>query len=93
MKNDKNLANFDPNAQFSKICTVICPFCEKYITFDQKKYKEVIFDDTKSHAKYEEKQACGLENDTRNLANFHQSKVSKLVLSWDHFVQSRKCMS
>ena len=55
LKNDKNLANFDPNAQFSKICTVICPFCGKYITFDQKKYKEVIFDDTKSHAKYEEK--------------------------------------
>ena len=26
----------------------------------------------KSDAKFEEKQACGLENDTGNLANFHQ---------------------
>ena len=25
----------------------------------------------KSHAKFEEKLACGLENDSRNLANFH----------------------
>ena len=40
----------------------------------------------KSHAKFEEKLACGLENDTRNLANFHQN-------IWDYFVQSRKCMS
>ena len=27
----------------------------------------------KSHAKFEEKLTCGLENDMRNLANFHQS--------------------
>ena len=27
----------------------------------------------KGDAKFEEKQTCGLENDMRNLANFHQS--------------------
>ena len=27
----------------------------------------------KSHAKFEEKLTCGLENDMRNLANFHQN--------------------
>ena len=27
----------------------------------------------KSHAKFEEKLTCGLENDMRNLVNFHQS--------------------
>ena len=27
----------------------------------------------KSHAKFREKMACGLENDMKNLANFHQS--------------------
>ena len=27
----------------------------------------------KSHAKFEEKLACGLENDTKNSANFHQN--------------------
>ena len=35
-KNDKNLENFDPSTEVSKICIVICPFCGKYITFDQK---------------------------------------------------------
>ena len=50
----------------------------------------------KSDAKFEEKLTCGLENDMRNLANFHQAehwKVSKLGLSLDLFVQNRKCMS
>ena len=49
----------------------------------------------KSYAKFEEKLTCGLENDMRNLTNFHQNhlKKSKLVFSWDPFVQSRKCMS
>ena len=27
----------------------------------------------KGHAKFEEKLICGLENDMRNLVNFHQS--------------------
>ena len=27
----------------------------------------------KSHALFEEKMTCGLENDMRNLANFHQN--------------------
>ena len=44
-------------------------------------------------AKFEEKLTCGLENDMKmNLANFHQ-KFSKLRLSLDPFIQSRKCMS
>ena len=48
----------------------------------------------KSDAKFEEKLTCGLENNMKNLANFHQSTgVSKLRLSWDPFVQSRKCVS
>ena len=43
-KNDKNLVNFDPSTQFSKICTVICPF-------DQKKYRGIIFNDTEELCK------------------------------------------
>ena len=50
-KNDKNLVNFDPSTQFSKICSVICPFHAKYITFDQKKDKGVIFNDTEESGK------------------------------------------
>ena len=32
-------------------------------------------------AKFEEKLTCGLENDMRNLANFHQSKQNSQ--NWD----------
>ena len=48
-----------------------------------------------SHAKFEEKLTCGLENDMMNLANFDQNhlKLSKVVFSWDPYVQSRKCLS
>ena len=48
----------------------------------------------KSDAKFGEKLTCCLENDTRNLANLHQStQVSKLELWWDPSAQSRKCMA
>ena len=37
----------------------------------------------KSDAKFEEKLTCGLENDMRNLANFHQSvKIGTLMGSF-----------
>ena len=35
----------------------------------------------KSNAKFEEKLTCGLENDMRNLANFHQS--TRKYQNWD----------
>ena len=34
----------------------------------------------KSDAKFEEKLTCGLENDRRNLANFHRLKNSDFIL-------------
>ena len=46
--------------------------------------------------KCEEKLTWGLENNMRNLANFHQSTSngdSKLGLLWGTFIPSRKCMS
>ena len=36
-------------------------------------YRGVFFHGTKGDTKFEEKLTCGLENDMRNLANFHQS--------------------
>ena len=44
------------------------------------------------NAKLEEKLACGLENDMRNLAYFHQehTTISKLGLSFGPFLHSRK---
>ena len=50
-KNDKNLVNFDPSIQVSEICSVICPFCAKYVTFDQKKCRGVVFNDTEVSCK------------------------------------------
>ena len=50
----------------------------------------------KIDAKFEEKLTCGFENDMKNIyGKFSPQhlKVSKLGLSWDPFVQSRKCMS
>ena len=44
-KNDKNLMNFDPCAQVSKICTLIGSFCAKYVMFYLKEYKGIIFHD------------------------------------------------
>ena len=49
------------------------PFRAKYMTLDLKKCRGVIFHETKSHAKFEEKLTCGQENDMSNLANFHQN--------------------
>ena len=36
-----------------------------------------------SDAKFEEKLTCGLENDRRNLANFHQSNQKSQ--NWDFY--------
>ena len=55
-----------------KICTLIGPFCTKYIIFDPKKYRGVIYHDTQESSKFEEKLTCGFENDTKNSSNFHQ---------------------
>ena len=37
----------------------------------------------KSDAKFEEKVLCGLENDIKNLANFHQS--TQKSQNWDFY--------
>ena len=49
----------------------------------------------KSDAKFEEKLTCGLENDMRNLVNFHQSTWKCQNWGFDEILlsKSRKCMS
>ena len=42
-KNDNNLVNFDLSTRNLKISTLIGSYCAKYITFDLKKYRGVIF--------------------------------------------------
>ena len=94
----KNLMNFDPCAQVSKICTLIGSFCAKYVMFYLKRYKGVLFHDTEEPCKIWRKTCvvtCVLKNDTRNLSNFHQStqKFQKMLFLWGPFIQKRKCMS
>ena len=55
------------------MCTLIGPFCAKYTTFDLNKYNGAYFMTLTSHAKFGEKMTCGLEDDMRNLVNFHQN--------------------
>ena len=92
---DNNLVNFDLSTQVSNICTVICPFCAKYVTFDQKNYRGVIFDDTEDSCKIWRKTGLWFGKWHKAFGKFSAEhlKVSKLILSWDHFVQSRKWMS
>ena len=48
--------------------------------FELKKYRGVIFHDTKSDIKFEVKLTCAFKNDMRNLANFHRLKISDFIL-------------
>ena len=48
-------------------------YCAKYLKFDLKRYRGVIFHDTEDDAIFEEKLTRGLEKEMRNMANFHQS--------------------
>ena len=75
----QELGEFWPEQlEISKICTLIGSFCENYTTFDLKRTEELSCMILKSDAKFEEKLTCGLENDRRNLANFHHN-IWKLI--------------
>ena len=84
------------HSKVSNIYNLIGPFHKKYVMFDLKKYRWVIFHDTENDVKFEENLTCCLENNMRNLANFHQSTWSwnsKLGLLWGTFIPSRNCTS
>ena len=56
--------------------------CAKYLMFDLKNTEELSFMTLKGDAKFEEKLTCGLENDMRNTATFHQSNLKSY--NWDN---------
>ena len=61
------------HSKVSKIFTLMVSFWANYIFFEIKKSTEELpFITLKSDTKFEEKITCRLENDMRNLANFHQ---------------------
>ena len=47
--------------------------CKVINVLHKKNTEELSFMTLKSDANFEEKLTCGLENDMRNMANFHQS--------------------
>ena len=81
--------------EHSKICTLIVSYCAKYLTFDLRKYRGVIFHDNEEWCKTWRKTDLWFGKWYEEFGKFspEHSKVSKLGLWWGPFVQSRKCMS
>ena len=79
----------------SNISTLIGSFCAKYITFDLKKYRRVMKRSTEAWCNIWRKTVLRFEKYREEFGKYlpEHSKVSKLVVSWDPFIQSRKCVS
>ena len=79
----------------SKIYTSIGPFCAKYITFDLRKYKGVIFHDTEESSKiWKKKKRFMVWKMTWGIWQIFTRTLESVTIdiSWDPFVQSRKCI-
>ena len=94
-KNDKNLVNFDLSTKRSKKIALIGPFCAKYPTFDRKKYRRVTFHGTEESYRIWRKTDLWFGKWHEEFGKFSSEhlKVSKLIFSWNLFLQSRKPMS
>ena len=79
----------------SKVYTLMGCIWPKYMLFELKKYRGVIFDDTGDRWKIDRKTDFGFGMWHEEFSKFspEPSRVSKLLLRWDPFIQSRKCMS
>ena len=83
------------HSKVSKIFTLIGSFWAKYILFELKKYRGVIFHDIEEWCKIWRKTDLLLRKWHEEFGKFspEHSKVSKLELWWDPFAQSRNCMT
>ena len=92
-KNSPSKWNFWTFESF--VYTLIDPFHAKYITLDLKKHIGVIFHDTEESCKIWRKTDLWFGKEHEKFGKFSSKHltVSKLVLSWDPFVQSTKCTS
>ena len=79
----------------SKLFTLMCSFWAKYILFELKRYRGVIFHDTEEWCKIWRKIDLWFGKWHEEFGKFSPEhlKMSKLGLWWDSFVYSRKCMS
>ena len=83
------------HSKVSKMFTLMGSFWAKYILFELKKYREVIFHRTEEWCKIQSKTDLWFKKWHEKFGKFSPEhlKVSKLRPWWDPFVQSRKCMS
>ena len=83
------------HSKVSKSFSLIVSFWRKYILFELKKYRGVIFHDIEEWCKIWRKTDLLLGKWHEEFGKFspEHSKVSKLELWWDPFAQSRKCMT
>ena len=83
------------HSKVSKNFTLMGSFWAKYVFFELKKYRGVIFHDIEEWCKIWRKTDLLLGKWHEEFCKFSPEhlKVSKLELWWDPFVQSRKCMS
>ena len=79
----------------SKVCTFIGFFWTKYIMFELKRDREVMFHDTEEWFKIWRKPKLwfGKRHEKYNKFLSEYLKVSNLGLWWDPFIKSRKCMT
>ena len=92
----RNLTNFDLSTRKSqKIFTLMGSFWAKYILFELKKYRGVIFHDTEEWCKIWRKTDLRFGKWLGEFGNFSPDhlKVSKLGFWRDPLTQSRKCLS
>ena len=92
----RNLTNSDQSTQVAKIFTLMGSFWTKYILFELKKYRRVVFNDTDEEwCKIWRKTSLWFGKWHGEFGKFSPDhlKVSKLGLSWDPIVQRRKCLS
>ena len=67
----RNFTNFDLSIQKSqKFYTLMAWFWPKYIMFEPKKYRGVMFDGTEDWHGLEGKLTCSFKNDMKNFSNF-----------------------
>ena len=83
------------HSKVSKIFILMGSFWAKYILFELKKYRGVIFYDIEEWCKIWRKTdlLVGKWHEEFGIFSQDHSKVSKLKLWWNPFAQSRKCMA
>ena len=83
------------HSKVSQIYIFIGSYCAKYLMFDLKKYRGVIFHGNEEWCKIRRKTVLRFGKWHEQFGKFSPEywRVSKLELSWDPFVQNRKCMS